>query len=98
MPSGAGLPIVAPAMWLTRKDSKAIALVGGAGFAAVTLLACSAAPATVGQPTAFASVCDKANDGHRVQVAGYMRLPDQITVETDRTGGDARELLVVRLF
>jgi hypothetical protein len=52
----------------------------GLSLAAAALVACSAGPPTVGESRDFGSVCDKANDGHRVAVEGYLRLPDQIKV------------------
>jgi hypothetical protein len=68
------------------------------GLAVLALAAC-AGPPTVGEPRDFANVCDKANDGHRVAVEGYMRLPETIdVVKPPRTGGDGLEILVVRLF
>ena len=53
-------------------------------LAAVALMACSEGPPTAGEPREFATVCDKANDGHRVAVEGYLRLPDQIRVLKNR--------------
>lgn len=50
-------------------------------LAAVVLAACSDTAPTVGDATEFASVCEKANDGKRVAVAGYLRLPDSFTGE-----------------
>src|SRR5579864_2257729 len=67
-------------------------------LAAVALVAGSEGPPSVGEPRTFDSVCDKANDGHRVAVEGYLRLPDTITVLTNRGGSSATEILVVRLF
>ncbi len=70
----------------------------GLALVAVALVGCSEGPPTVGEARAFDSVCDKANDGHRVAVEGFLRLPDQITVVTNRSGGSATEILAVRLF
>jgi hypothetical protein len=68
------------------------------GLAVLALAACEGPP-TVGESRDFAGVCDRANDGHRVAVEGYMRLPDTITVDKPaRGGGDDVEILVVRLF
>src|SRR5262245_29796029 len=67
-------------------------------FALITLTACSDGPPTVGQPTTFASVCDKANDGHRVAVQGVMRLPDTIRISLPARGGKESEIVVVRLW
>ena len=33
---------------------------------------------TVGEAKAFATVCDKANDGKRIAVEGYLRLPEEV--------------------
>lgn len=33
---------------------------------------------TPGEVKAFASVCDKANDGKRIAVEGYLRLPEEV--------------------
>ncbi|MBV9328780.1 MAG: hypothetical protein JO352_34145 [Chloroflexi bacterium] len=52
----------------------------------MALVACSEGPPTAGQPVDFSSVCDKANDGHRVAVDGYLRLPDQIEVFRSSSG------------
>jgi hypothetical protein len=35
-------------------------------------------PATTGETRDFASVCDKANDGKRIAVEGYLRLPEEV--------------------
>lgn len=68
-------------------------------FALITLTACGdGGPPTVGQPTSFANVCDKANDGHRVAVQGVMRLPDTIRISRPARGGQGSEIVVVRLF
>jgi hypothetical protein len=36
-------------------------------------------PATAGTETAFADVCNESNEGERVAVEGYLRLPDSFT-------------------
>lgn len=41
---------------------------------ALALTACGAEPPTAGQLLAFGQVCDKANDGQRVAVEGYLTL------------------------
>jgi hypothetical protein len=33
---------------------------------------------TPGEVKAYASVCDKANDGKRIAVEGYLRLPEEV--------------------
>jgi hypothetical protein len=77
-----------------RMAVRALAL----GLAVLGLAACEGAP-TLGEPRDFANVCDKASDGHRVAVEGYMRLPETITVDKPaRGGGQGVEILVVRLF
>ena len=35
-------------------------------------------PPTPGETKEFAAVCDKANDGKRVAVEGYLRLPEEV--------------------
>lgn len=70
----------------------------GLSAAALVLAACSEGPPTVGQPRTFDTVCDKSNDGKRVAVEGFLRLPETITVETNRRTGSATEIVVVRLF
>jgi len=69
-------------------------------LAAATLIvaACSSGPPTPGDPRAFEAVCDKSDDGKRIAVEGYLRLPETIEVITNRRGGDSTQLLVVRLF
>ena len=50
----------------------------------LTLAACTAEekkPLTVGESKDFGSVCDKANDGKRVAIEGYLRFPDEVTVK-----------------
>jgi len=46
-------------------------------------------PPTVGETRDFAAVCDKANEGKRVAVVGYLRLPDEL---------DRKSTVVLRLF
>jgi hypothetical protein len=47
---------------------------------ALALPACGDnSPPTAGALTAFSSVCDKANDGQRVALTGYLRFPDSFT-------------------
>ena len=70
----------------------------GLSLAAVALVACSEGPPTPGEPRDFSSVCDKANDGHRVAVEGYLRLPDQIQVYKSSSGSVDEKIVVVRLF
>jgi hypothetical protein len=72
--------------------------VGWCAIAVACLVTACEGPATVGQPTSFDSVCDKSDDGKRIAVQGYLRLPDTITVVTNRRGGSSTEILVVRLF
>ena len=35
-------------------------------------------PPTVGESKSFAEVCDKGNDGKRVSLEGYLRLPEEV--------------------
>ncbi|MGH9901837.1 MAG: hypothetical protein ACRD68_08515 [Pyrinomonadaceae bacterium] len=35
-------------------------------------------PPTVGETKDFATVCDKANEGKRIAVVGYLRLPEEV--------------------
>jgi len=70
----------------------------GLSLAAVALVACSEGPPSPGELHDFTSVCDKANDGHRVAVEGYLRLPDQITVYRNSSGGVDQKIVVVRMF
>jgi hypothetical protein len=55
------------------------------------LAACSqpAAAPTVGQVKDFATACDKANNGQRIAVTGYLRFPDSFT---------ASDSVVLRLY
>jgi len=53
-----------------------------------SLGACTSGPATVGVPKEFPAVCDKANDGKRVAVEGYLRFPSVIR----------KEILMLRLY
>ena len=39
------------------------------------LTACAAAAPTAGEARDFATACDKANDGKRIAVVGYLRFP-----------------------
>lgn len=59
------------------------------GLVAVALTGCSQEPPAAGQPVDFAAACDKANDGKRVAVQGYLLFPDSFT-------GD--ESVVLRLY
>ena len=45
----------------------------------LALTACGDEPPTAGQMTDFDAVCDKANDGKRVAVEGYLRFPSSFT-------------------
>lgn len=52
------------------------------GIVMLGLAGCSEpGPPTAGQPATFATVCDEANDGRRVAVEGYLRLPESFTGE-----------------
>lgn len=41
--------------------------------------ACASEAPTAGETKDFASVCDKANEGKRVAVVGFLRFPDKFT-------------------
>ena len=52
------------------------------GLFALVFCACGGGapePPTAGDPRDFASLCDKANEGKRVAVAGYLRFPEKFT-------------------
>lgn len=52
------------------------------GLFALALAACSSqppSPPTAGEAKDFNAVCDKANDGKRVAVDGYLRFPESFT-------------------
>jgi hypothetical protein len=44
-----------------------------------SLAACGEAAPTVGEAKEFTTACDKANDGKRVAVEGYLRLPQSFS-------------------
>jgi len=50
------------------------------GLSAIFLTACSQTAPTVGTSRSFAEACDESNDGQRIAVEGFLRLPDSITV------------------
>lgn len=54
-------------------------LVLALSLVAMTIAACGDATPTVGEAKAFAAACDKANDGKRIAVEGYLLLPDSFT-------------------
>lgn len=58
-------------------------------FVSLTLSGCNSEPPTPGALTTFAAVCNKENEGKRLALEGYLRLPDSFT-------GDAS--VVTRLF
>lgn len=47
----------------------------------VLVSGCGSTPPTVGKATEFTQACDQGNDGERVAVEGYLKLPDQIPVD-----------------
>jgi hypothetical protein len=53
-------------------------LIAGLALSAA-LAGCASEPPTAGELLAFEAVCDKANDGKRVAVEGYLLLPDEFT-------------------
>lgn len=50
---------------------------------AAMLTGCADPAPTVGKLTELAQVCDRSNDGQRIAVAGYLKLPDEIPVDND---------------
>lgn len=51
-------------------------------FVALAVAACGGAepkPPTVGEVKDFAAVCDKAHEGQRVAVVGYLRFPEKFS-------------------
>lgn len=67
------------------------------GAVVLLLSSCGSEPPSVGTTTAFADVCDRANDGKRVAVDGYLIFPESFTEsssvvlrmhETDAFDGD----------
>ncbi len=58
-------------------------------LAAFLLTACAETPPTVGELKTLATACDKVNDGKRIAVVGYLRLPDEFT---------SQESVVLRLY
>lgn len=55
----------------------------------LAIVACSQEAPTAGADQPFSSACDRNNDGERIAVNGYLRLPDSFT-------GD--QSVVLRLF
>jgi len=55
----------------------------------LAIVACSQEAPTTGAGQPFSSACDRSNDGERIAVNGYLRLPDSFT-------GDLS--VVLRLF
>jgi hypothetical protein len=51
------------------------------GLMALMLTACDEGAPTAGTPTAFDAACDKANDGKRLALTGYLRLPDSFKAD-----------------
>jgi len=69
------------------------------GLSAIALAACSDGPPTPGEPRAFGAVCDKANDGQRVAVQGYLQLPESLEVVTYGDGSKKQaQSVVLRMF
>jgi len=53
-------------------------LIAGLALSAA-LAGCASEPPTAGELLAFEAVCDRANDGKRLAVEGYLLLPDEFT-------------------
>ncbi len=49
------------------------------GLISLLLASCAQAPLTEGAAQNFANACDKANNGKRVSVEGFLRFPDSFT-------------------
>lgn len=61
---------------------KLFRLLSTLGAAMLLLSSCGSEPPTAGTSTAFAAVCDRANDGKRVAVDGYLIFPASFTGST----------------
>lgn len=61
---------------------KPFRLLASLAVAALVLSGCASEPPTAGTPTDFAAVCDRANDGQRVSVEGYLIFPNSFTEST----------------
>jgi hypothetical protein len=48
-------------------------------FSLLVLSACSQGAPVAGEEVSFAAACDRANDGQRIAVRGYLRLPETFT-------------------
>jgi hypothetical protein len=66
------------------------------GLGLLVLVACGQEAPTAGAEVPFAAACDKANDGERIALQGYLRLPASFTgdfsvillmYETEALGG-----------
>lgn len=61
---------------------KLFRLLSTLGAAILLLSSCGNETPTAGTPTAFAAVCDRANDGKRVAVDGYLIFPSSVSDST----------------
>src|SRR5690242_14554973 len=52
---------------------------GALCIAVVILAGCGSEPPTAGDATAFSAVCERANDGRRVAVDGYLIFPESFS-------------------
>jgi hypothetical protein len=74
-----GGALVGISQLLNRGQTMGSNKLAGLILVAVALAACSYGPPTAGELKEFDSVCDKANDGKRIAVVGYLRFPDKFT-------------------
>jgi hypothetical protein len=69
-------PSAQPGRWRVRTRGR-----GLLGLAILVFIGCSPSAPTAATDVAFARACDEANDGERVAVQGYLRLPDSFSGE-----------------
>lgn len=62
-----------------RRDTTSCVLAASLLAVSVFVSGCGSSAPTVGEAKDFATACDKANDGQRIAVTGYLRLPDSFT-------------------
>ncbi len=72
-----------------KRQTTAVCLVLANLLVVILVSGCSEPAPTVGEVKDFASACDKANDGQRIAVTGYLRFPDSFSESSS---------VVLRLF